>query len=277
MKTGVFYFPTDYGMSAIELAKELEARGFDALFVCEHTHVPVSRKTPFPAGGELPKRYIHTHDPFVTLSFCAAATTNLVLGTGICLMSQRDPIVTAKAIASLDQMSGGRFVFGVGAGWNQDEMENHGQAYANRFKVMEERLNAMKVLWTEEEAEFHGQFVDFDKSWSWPKPAQKPYPPILLGGETDHTLNRVVRMADGWFPRPGRGFEPGESMAKLRAAAEKAGRDPKSIQVTVFRAPADAQQLEAYQQAGCDRVLLEIPDAPRDEILALLDDYQKLI
>ena len=277
MDIGVFYFPADYGMSAIELAKELEARGFDALFVCEHTHIPVGRKTPFPAGGELPKRYIHTHDPFVTLSFCAAATTRLKLGTGICLMSQRDPIVTAKTIASLDQMSGGRFLFGVGAGWNQDEMENHGQKYENRFKVMSERIEAMKALWTQEEAEYHGEFVDFDKSWSYPKPLQKPYPPILLGGETDHTLNRVAQIADGWFPRPGRGFEPAEGMARLKRAADKAGRDMKELQVTVFRAPADAQKLEAYNQAGCDRVLLEIPDAPRDEILKKLDEYGKLL
>lgn len=277
MDIGVFYFPTDYGMQPVDLAKELEARGFDALFLCEHTHIPVARKTPFPAGGELPNRYIHTHDPFVALSFCAAATTKLKLGTGICLMSQRDPIVTAKAIASLDQMSGGRFVFGVGAGWNQDEMENHGQAYENRFKVMEERLEAMKVLWTEEEAEFHGKFVDFDKSWSWPKPKQTPHPPILLGGETDHTINRVVRMADGWFPRPGRDWDPAAHMARLRAAADKAGRDMSTLQVTVFRAPPDAQKLEAYAQAGFNRVLFDVPDAPRDEILKGLDAYAKLL
>ena len=201
MQIGAFYFPTDYGIDVAELARELEARGFDSLFVCEHTHIPASRRTPFPSGGELPKRYSHTHDPFVALSFAAAATRTLKLGTGICLVPQRDPIVTAKSVASLDLLSNGRFIFAMGGGWNVEEMENHGASYETRFKLLRERALAMKELWTKEEAEFHGEFVNFDPVWQYPKPKQKPHPPMQLGGETDHTLKRVVEFCDGWFPR----------------------------------------------------------------------------
>src|ERR1700736_6855637 len=168
MLVGVFHFPTDYGIEIGELARALEARGLESLFVCEHTHIPASRRPPFPGGGELPKRYAHTHDPFVGLSFAAAATKKLLLGTGICLIPQRDPIVTAKCVASLDQLSGGRFVFGIGGGWNVDEMENHGARYNTRFKLMRERILAMKALWAQEEAEYHGEMVDFGKVGSWP-------------------------------------------------------------------------------------------------------------
>jgi probable F420-dependent oxidoreductase len=271
MRVGVFYFPTHYGIAPAELARALEDRGFDSLFVCEHTHIPTSRRTPFPGGGELPKRYIHTHDPFVALSFAASATKRLKLGTGICLITQRDPIVTAKTIASLDQLSGGRFVFGIGGGWNVDEMENHGARYDTRFRLLRERILAMKEIWTKEAAEFHGELVSFDPIWSWPKPAQRPHPPILLGGETDHTLRRVAEFCDGWFPRATAAFDPKAQRARLHAAAKAAGRDPNSLQMTVFRAPADAQKLEQYAQAGIERALLEIPDLTRDEILQLLD------
>ena len=193
MAVGVFYFPTDYGIDVTELARALEDRGFKSLFVPEHTHIPLSRRSPFPGGGELPKRYSHTHDPFVALAFAAAATKKLKLGTGILLVPQHEPIVTAKAIASLDQLSGGRFIFGIGGGWNVEEMENHGAHYKTRFKQMREHVLAMKELWTKEEAEFHGQFVNFDKAWSYPKPKQRPHPPILLGGESDHTLSKLTK------------------------------------------------------------------------------------
>jgi probable F420-dependent oxidoreductase len=277
MKYGAFYFPTHYGIGMVELAREMEARGFESLFVCEHTHIPVSRKTPFPGGGELPERYKHTLDPFVALSFAAAATKSLRLGTGICLMPQRDPIATAKAAASLDRLSGGRFVFGVGAGWNADEMENHGVEYNARFRVMSDKIKAMKVLWVEEEAEYHGEFVDFDPVWSSPKPLQKPHPPIILGGETDHTLRRVVDYADGWLPRWSDGFEPAREMARLKAAAAKAGRPASQLSVTVFRAPTEAAALAKYAAAGIDRVLFDVPDQPREKVLPLLDQYAKLI
>src|SRR5271163_1033889 len=173
MKVGVFYFPVHYGIAPAELGAALEARGYESLFVCEHTHIPVSRRTPFPSGGELPKRYVHTYDPFVALSFAATATKTLRLGTGICLVPQRDPIVTAKSVASLDVLSKGRFLFGVGGGWNVDEMENHGARYDTRFRLLRERVLAMKALWTEEEASFHGEFVNFDPVWCYPKPAQR--------------------------------------------------------------------------------------------------------
>ena len=277
MKIGVFYFPVHYGIDIAELARELDRRGFESLFVPEHTHIPTSRRTPFPGGGELPKRYAHTHDPFVALSFAAAATRTLRLGTGICLIPERDPIVTAKAVASLDRLSGGRFEFGIGGGWNVEEMENHGARYNTRFKLMRERILAMKALWAEEEAEFHGDMVDFDKVWSYPKPLQRPHPPILLGGETDYTLKRVVEYCDGWFPRPARGWHIRQELARLHRMAEGAGRDPKTQSVSVFRAPADRAALEEYRAAGVDRAVLEIPDQERDDILRLLDAYAPLL
>ena len=276
MHVGVFYFPTDYGIQPAELAKALEDRGFESLWVCEHTHIPVSRKTPFPGGGELPKRYAHTHDPFVALSFAAAATKKLRLGTGICLLAQRDPIVTAKVIASLDMLSGGRFEFGVGGGWNVDEMENHGAKYESRFKLVRERILAMKAIWTEAEAQFHGEFVNFDPVWSFPKPVQRPHPPILLGGETDHTLRRIVEFADGWFPRAKPDTDPREFVGRLRQAVSTSKRDFAEFSITVFRAPSDQAKLAAYKEAGIKRVLLEIPDLTRDEILAHLDKIAPL-
>jgi probable F420-dependent oxidoreductase len=276
MRIGVFYFPVDYGINIAELARALEERGLESLYVPEHTHIPVSRRTPFPGGGELPQRYAHTHDPFVALSFAAAATQKLVLGTGICLIPERDPIVTAKCVASLDQLSGGRFVFGIGGGWNVEEMENHGARYNTRFKLMRERILAMKALWTQEEASFHGEMVRFDPVWSWPKPLQKPHPPILLGGESDYTLRRVVAYCDGWIPRPVAGFTATAARARLHKFAAEAGRDPKSLWISVFRAPADKRALAEYREAGIDEALLEVPDKSRDEILRLLDDYAAL-
>ena len=276
MRVGAFYFPADYGINIAELAKALEDRGFDSLFVPEHTHIPASRKSPFPGGGELPKRYSHTHDPFVALAFAAAATKKLKLGTGILLVPQHEPIVTAKAIASLDQLSGGRFIFGIGGGWNVEEMENHGAKYQTRFKQMREHVLAMKELWTKEEASFDGEFVKFDRVWSWPKPAQQPHPPIILGGETDHTLRRVIEYCDGWFPRPRGGFDVVKGVAHLRQMAEKAGRDPSTITTIVFGSANDAKVLESYDKAGIQSALLAIPDDSRDEILRYLDKIAPL-
>jgi probable F420-dependent oxidoreductase len=277
MQFGVYYFPTEYGIDIAELAQALEARGFESLFVCEHTHIPASRRTPFPGGGALPKRYAHTLDPFVALSFAAAATRRLKIGTGVCLVPQHDPIVLAKAVASLDLLSGGRVLFGIGAGWNAEEMENHGARYGTRFKLMRERVLAMRQLWTEEEAEFHGAFVDFDKVWQHPKPTQKPHPPILLGGETDHTLRRIVEFGDGWLPRTRGGFDAKVAVRRLDDAANAAGRDPASLSITVFAAPADAASLAPYREAGIARVLFEAPDAGRDEVLRRLDAYAPLL
>ncbi len=276
MRVGASYFPTDYGIDIGELAAALEARGFESLFVPEHTHIPVSRRTPFPAGGEVPKRYLHGHDPFIALSFAAAATRRLLLGTGVCLLPQRDAIVTAKCIASLDRLSGGRFIFGIGGGWNVDEMENHGARYETRFKLMRERVLAIKALWTQEKAQFHGEMVNFDPVWLYPKPEQLPYPPILLGGESDHTLKRVVEYCDGWFPRANLRFEARSGRERLARMAEAAGRDPATLSISVFRAPADKAVLDGYREVGIERALLDIPDLGRDEILAFLDERAPL-
>ncbi len=277
MKFGVFYFPTDYGIQVPELAVELENRNIESLFVCEHTHIPTSRKSPFPGGGELPKKYIHTHDPFIALSFAAALTKKLRLGTGICLVPQHDPIVLAKVIASLDMMSGGRVEFGIGGGWNVDEMNNHGVEYKTRFKQMREHTEAIKAIWTQDEASYHGEFVNFDPIWSYPKPTQKPHPPILLGGETDYTLKRIVEYCDGWIPRGNMNFDPKVSLKRLHDMADKHGRDPKELSTTLFRGPTTKHELDACREAGVDRVLYEVPDGTRDEALKALDDVVKLM
>jgi probable F420-dependent oxidoreductase len=275
MELGVCYFPTDYGINVAELGRALEDRGFKSLYVPEHTHIPLSRKTPFPGGGDIPKRYSHTHDPFVALSFVAAATKKLKVGTGILLVPQHDPIVTAKAIASLDQLSGGRFIFGIGAGWNEDEMNNHGIEYADRFNQMGDRVKAMKAVWTQEKAAYNGKFTKFDPVWSFPKPHQKPHPPILLGGESDHTLRRIIDYCDGWLPRP-RGFDPVQGIARLARMASEKGRDPKALSVTVFAAPPEQKVLDDYRKAGIHGALLSIADLGRDEILKQLDQWAPL-
>jgi probable F420-dependent oxidoreductase len=277
MQVGVFYFPTDYGIDIRELARAAEERGFDSLLLPEHTHIPTSRRTPYPGGGELPKAYSHTHDPFVALSFAAAATTKILLGTGICLIPQRDPIVTAKCVASLDQLSNGRFIFGIGGGWNVDEMENHGARYETRFKLMRERILAMKALWTQQEAAFHGEMVNFDPVWLYPKPAQKPHPPILLGGSSDHTLKRVVEFCDGWLPIARPAFNAKPEVARLRQAASAAGRDFSTLSISVFGAPADEAVLAEYREHGINRVFLAIPDLTRDEIIRVLDNYKRFV
>ena len=275
MDIGVCFFPTAYSIDVVELATELEQRGFESLLVPEHTHIPVSRKTEWPGGGDLPKEYCHTYDPFVALSFAAGATRKLKIGTGICLIPQRDPIVTAKCVASLDSLSKGRFIFGIGGGWNVDEMENHGAEYSSRFKLLKENVLAMKQLWTQEKGEFHGEFVDFDPVFSWPKPDQRPHPPIILGGETDFTLRRVVDFCDGWLPRPRADIVDG--MARLRRVAEEGGRDLSSISVSVFGAPPEKEKLESYDELGIERALLRVPTEDRDTCLKLLDSYMPLL
>ncbi|NQV61557.1 MAG: LLM class F420-dependent oxidoreductase [Alphaproteobacteria bacterium] len=276
MEVGVLIFATDYSIRTDELAIALEERGFDALFLPEHTHIPASRISPWPGGGDLPKDYWHTHDPFVALAYAAAVTKKLKLGTGICLLAQREAIVTAKSVASLDMMSNGRFIFGIGGGWNVEEMNDHGVEYKTRFAQMREQVLAMKALWTEEDAAFHGDFVNFDASWAYPKPVQKPHAPVILGGETDYTLRRVVDYCDGWLPRARNGFDAAANMARLKKFADEAGRDVSELSVSVFGAPADAGVLAGYAEAGINRALLTLPSAPRDEIMGLLDKYAPL-
>ena len=277
MDIGAFIFATGYTIAVDELARELEARGFESLFVPEHTHIPVSRKSPFPGGGDLPRQYWHTHDPFVSLSFAAAATQRLKLGTGICLIPQRDPIVTAKSVASLDMLSGGRFLLGMGGGWNVEEMEDHGAEYRTRFKLLRERVLAMKALWTDEEAEFHGEFVDFDPCWAYPKPVQKPHPPLLLGGETDRTLRRVVEFCDGWFPRGRGGFDAAAGIARLRRIADEAGRDMSGLSISVFGTRPDRRAMDEYREAGVTRAIIGLPSDSRDDVLRLLDKHAALL
>ena len=276
MHIGVAYFPTDYGIDIRELARAAEERGFESLLLPEHTHIPVSRRTPFPGGGELPKAYSHTYDPFVALSFAAAVTNKIWLGTGVCLVPQRDTIVTAKCVASLDRLSNGRFIFGIGGGWNVDEMENHGVRYETRFKLMGERILAMKALWTQEEAAFHGKMVNFDPAWLYPKPVQKPHPPIFLGGSSDYTLKRVVEFCDGWLPIARPPFNAKDAVARLRRTASAAGRDYSTLSISTFAAPADKAALTEYRDVGIHRAVLAIPDLTRDEILGVLDQYARL-
>jgi probable F420-dependent oxidoreductase len=277
MDIGVCIFATEYAIRIDELARAAEARGFESLWVPEHTHIPVSRRTPFPGGGQLAKEYSHTLDPFVALSAAAAATSRLMIGTGICLIIERDPITTAKEVATLDFLSGGRFLLGIGAGWNADEMENHGTAFKSRYRVMRERVLAMKEIWTQDEAAFHGEFVNFDAIWSYPKPVQKPHPPVLLGGETAHTLQRVVDFGEGWFPRARAVDAILPGLADLRERAARAGRDPNAISTSVFGAPPDAATLDRWAQAGVTRAILRLPSEGRERVLPLLDQWAKLI
>ncbi len=275
MKIGVIMFPTDYSIGPAELAKAAEERGFESLFFPEHTHIPCSRLTPWPGGKDLPNEYSHSLDPFVALGAAAAVTETLRLGTGVCLVIERDPIVLAKEIATLDHMSGGRFDFGVGGGWNREEMENLGTDFAKRWKVLRERIEAMKAIWTQDEAAYHGEFVDFDPVWSWPKPVQKPHPPVIVGGNGERTLERVVRYGDEWMPLP-RGRESfGDKIKELNEMAAKAGRGP--IPVTIFFAPPDAGRLDAYRKEGATRFLFVLPSAGADEVLPRLDKLAPFI
>ena len=277
MHIGLCIFATDYSIRADELARAAEERGFESLFLTEHTHIPASRRTPFPSGGELPREYSHTLDPFVALMAAAAATRTLLVGTGICLLIERDTITTAKEVATLDLLSGGRFLFGVGGGWNAEEMENHGTVFTTRFKRLTEQVLAMKEIWTKDEAEFHGEIVRFDPIWAWPKPAQKPHPPILMGGESGHTLQRVVDFCDGWFPRGRAGDVILTGLADLKARAARAGRDMKTISVSVFGTASDEALLDRYAAAGITRAVLRLPSEGRDAVLSRLDRYAPLI
>jgi len=275
MKIGLTMFATDCSMDVIDLAMAAEERGFHSLYVPEHTHIPTSRRTPPPTGAaELAEEYKHTLDPFVALAAAAAVTGKLIIGTGICLVAQRDPIVLAKEVASLDLISGGRFVLGVGFGWNVDEMEHHGVAFAARRDIVREKILAMCELWGEEEASFHGEHVNFSASWSWPKPLQQPRPPILIGGAPGPKLfAHIVEYADGWIPIGGAGVSA--ALPELRAAAERAGRDPNRIRVVPFGTIPDRGKLDYYESLGIDEVVLGLPSASADVILPMLDDFEK--
>lgn len=275
MKFGASMFFTDYSMGPAELAVALEERGFDIVWAPEHSHIPTSRKTSFILGSELPKRYYDVMDPFVTLTAAAMATRTLKVGTGVCLVAQRDPIQTAKLVASIDQVSGGRFVFGVGNGWNEDEMANHGTAFATRHKRARENIEAMKEIWTRSKAEYHGEFVNFDPMMAWPKPVQKPYPPILVGGAFPYSARRAIRYGDGWMPQvTERSPTPLiELVPKFRQMCAEADRDPDKMDISIGGQSRDADLAKRYRDAGVHRVSTSLPSEKADTILPILDEW----
>jgi probable F420-dependent oxidoreductase len=277
MELGVTMFGTDESMRPDDLARAAEERGFGSLYLAEHTHIPVSRRTPPPTGEEaLPEYYARAFDPFVALTMAAAATERLRVGTGICLVAQRDPIVTAKAVASLDHLSGGRFVFGIGFGWNADEIEDHGVDMRRRRDVAREHMLAMQRLWADDEATFDGDFVYLPPSRSWPKPVQDPWPPVLIGGAAGPKLfQHVAEYADGWIPIGGAGVRA--SLADLHHAAETAGRDPATLRIVPFGTIPDPGKLDYYESLGIDEVVLRIPVGDADVALPVLDEYAKLV
>jgi probable F420-dependent oxidoreductase len=276
MHYGLCHFPTDYAMSFPDLARAAEERGFESLWVAEHSHIPVSRKTPFPGGGELPKMYYDTLDPFVALAAAASVTTRIKLGTGVCLVIQRDPIHTAKEVASLDLLSKGRFLFGVGNGWNLEEMANHGtREPERRGTLLRERIEAMQAIWREKEAEYHGTYVNFEPIFAWPKPVQKPHPPIHVGGAWPHAAKRAVKYGSGWIP-VGDAEGAMRKLPEFRELAAKAGRDPASLEVSVYYCAPDPALLTRMRDAGIARAVFGVPSEPAEKVLPLLDRYREV-
>jgi probable F420-dependent oxidoreductase len=276
MEFGVAIFPTAEAMAPADLGVALEDRGFESLWVAEHTHIPASRRSPWPGGPELPQMYYETMDPFIWLTAAAAATTDLKIGTGICLVVERDPIVTAKEVASIDQLSHGRFLFGIGGGWNAEEMENHGTEFAGRWKLVRERIEAMKAIWANDPAEYHGEVVDFDPIFSKPKPWQTPHPPIHVGGAAPWGPRRAARYGNGWMPIYGRGSMIDE-LDLLAAECEKHDRDPAEIALSLYNAPADLDVAQRHAEAGIDRFVFGLPPAGADTVLPLLDRLSTII
>ena len=277
LPVGITTFVTDQSIDPVQLAREVEARGFHSLYIPEHTHIPASRRTPLPIGdGTLPEEYKRTVDPFVALGAAAAVTSRIKLGIGVCLVAQRDPIVTAKAVATLDRIANGRFVFGIGFGWNREEMESHGVDFRRRRARVREHVLAMQRLWTDERASFDGEFVRFEDSWSWPKPLQQPRPPILIGGAAGPKLfAHIAEYADGWIPIGGAGVR--EAMRDLRRAMEQAGRDPATLHVVPFGSIPDPGKFDYYASIGVTEVVVRVPCAPADVVLPLLDEYAALL
>lgn len=275
MKIGLCFFPTDDSIHPTELATAAEERGIESVWLAEHSHIPVTEGTPGPGGPGLPREYYAVADPFVSLGFMAAATTKLGLGTGVALVPQRDVFQLAKEVATIDYFSGGRFLFGVGGGWNTPEIEDHGTNPAKRFGVMRERIEAMKELWTQEKAEYHGKHVDFGPCFAWPKPAQEGGPPVHVGGTS---IQRAVRYGDGWIPLAGAGDgDPVNRLDELRSELENAGRSRDGFEVSIYFCPPDPDYLERCRDAGIDRVLFAMPSDSRDSALAALDGFAKFV
>ena len=269
---GVSMFPTDYAIQPAPLAKEAEDRGFESLWFPEHTHIPTSRKSPWPGGGDLPQEYWHTHDPFVALAAAAGATEKIMLATGILLVPEHDVLVCAKSSASLDMVSNGRLILGIGAGWNAEELQNHGWAFKDRWNVTRESVLAWRELWSKDEPEFHGEFIDFDPVWSYPKPVQENGPKVLLGAQSKWAFDRVVDYCDGWLPIAGRG-DMRSDMEQLKAAADRAERPMDTIQCSIFGVRPDPQQVTDLIEMGFERIIFGLPPAPAETVIPLLDRY----
>ncbi len=275
---GAYMFFTDYSMTPGALARALEERGFESVWAPEHSHIPLSRQSPWPGGGELPKQYYDVMDPFVTLTAAAMATKTLRIGTGVCLVVQRDPIQTAKLVASIDQVSGGRFLFGIGVGWNAEEMADHGSTdFRGRHKLARERIEAMKAIWARDQAEYHGDLVQFGTMMAWPKPVQKPHPPVIVGGAFPQAARRAVRYGDGWIPLAGRGSDLAAQIPAFRNMLTEAGRAPECCPVTIFSAPEDVDVLKRYGDLGVARVAVGLPAAKEDQVLPILDRWTRLM
>jgi probable F420-dependent oxidoreductase len=273
MHIGVAMFCTDYAIAPTELARALEERGFESLWLPEHSHIPLSRRSPFPQGGELPKKYYDVMDPFVVLGAAAAVTSRLKLATGICLLAQRDPIQTAKEVASIDRLSQGRFLFGVGAGWNAEELADHGTDFKSRHEVMRERIAAMRLIWTEAKPEYHGKFVAFGPMMSWPKPLQKPHPPVLVGGEIPHGARRALAYGDGWVPHARRPtYRLLDRLGEYREMERAAAR---TLPITAFAVEHDPAAWPAYRDAGVARIVLSIEPEPAERVIAQLDRWAR--
>jgi probable F420-dependent oxidoreductase len=278
MHVGAHIFLTDYSIAPQELGPALEQRGFESLWLPEHSHIPLPRVSPWPGGGDLPKKYYDVMDPFVALGAIAASTKTLKMGTGICLVIQRDVIQLAKEVATIDQLSGGRFLFGVGAGWNEEEMSDHGTDPKTRFRLMREKIEAMQAIWTQDKPKYDGEFIKFGEMMTWPKPVQKPHPPVIVGGAFPYGARRAIRFGDGWIPLGGgRGEKIVDQLPHFRQMAAEAGRNPDDLEISVFGARPDEEELKKLKGAGVSRVTFDLPSAPSEEILPMLDKLAKMI
>jgi len=276
VKLGLAFFSTDVSMDFVELAREAEARGFHSIYIPEHTHIPTSRRTPAPTGGELAEEYKRSLDPYVALGAAASVTTKLRLGTGVSLVAQHHPISLAKSLATIDRLSNGRLVFGIGYGWNREEMASHGVDFRQRRALVREKVLAIEALWANEAAEFQGELVSFEASWQWPKPVQRPRPPVLIGGAAGPKLfAHVAEYADGWIPIGGAGLKA--ALPELSRAVEARGRDPRAMQIIPLGVFPEEEKLAYYRQLGCTEVALRVPSAPRDRVMPVLDAYARYL